>query len=128
MGDKSMDNIQDIDFSCQKLKQLPCFLEGAKDLPNLKSLNLSCNFLLNAMDLIALKQLVSLDLSSNKIDRLFMTDIHDSPKFFWLEILNLDKNMFECLEDLDLKCFPALKYLYLNDNRLENVSFILVIR
>jgi hypothetical protein len=99
-------------------------LEGAKDLPNLTHLNLSSNLLLNAMDLIALKQLVFLDLSSNKIDRLFTTDKHDSPTFNWLQTLNLNKNVFECLEDINLKCFPALKHLFLNDNRLENVSLI----
>lgn len=118
-------NLKELDLQSMKLKELECFRTDGDLLVNLRKLNLCNNELTSAEDLIKIKSLTHLNLSNNKIKKLFAVELDKNTcvnRLFWfLEYLSLSNNLVSEVTDLGLSHVPNLKVLHLQSNKLEKV-------
>jgi Leucine-rich repeat (LRR) protein len=113
-----------------KLKELSCFRTDGDKMVNLKKLNLLENELTSADDLLSLRNLTHLNLSNNKIKKLFTESITSEEvsqkSLFLLEYLSLSYNQIQEVSDLSFQYLPNIKVLHLQSNKISKVLLFLL--
>ncbi len=84
-------------------------------LSNLKSLNISNNYLVNLSQIINLYQLENLDISGNRLYNIIGIDLLEN-----LKCLNLDNNNLENISEL--RDSPKLKILSISNNKIKQLD------
>ena len=112
----------ELDLSEKSIKRLSCFAEG--QFKRLTNLNLEGNSLLDANALVHLPHLQKLNLSKNKISKLFTVELAEEK--FWKDLreLYVSSNRVESIDDLSLTRFPNLTRLNASKNKIGSVCFI----
>ncbi|TPX46569.1 hypothetical protein SeMB42_g03636 [Synchytrium endobioticum] len=134
-------SLGELDLSNCRLKDVECFSKApGTDFKSLRKLNLEGNLLINADSLRGLPSLRLLNLSQNRIEKLFSTDPPMSDEFSlcpvyqvhegqwgsdaWpvLEELNLAGNLINAVSELGLRRSGGLRILNLSGNRITKID------